>query len=73
MFSSESSTRQRIRMKNQALFASKGKSKKIKCRLLQFLFSALRLKNNLQSKIYGLSEAWILWYTGCSADEPNLV
>ena len=27
-------------MKNQALFSSKDKSKKIKCRLLQFLFGA---------------------------------
>ena len=31
-------------MKNQALFSSKDKSKKIKCRLLQFLFGALRVK-----------------------------
>ena len=29
-------------MKKQALFSSKDKSKKIKCRLLQFLFGALR-------------------------------
>ena len=33
--------RQRIHMKNQALFSSKDKSKKLKCRLLQFLFGAL--------------------------------
>ena len=31
-------------MKNQALFSSKEKSKKLKCRLLQFLFGALRVK-----------------------------
>ena len=31
-------------MKNQALFSSKVKSKKLKCRLLQFLFGALRVK-----------------------------
>ena len=31
-------------MKNQALFSSKDKSKKLKCRLLQFLFGALRDK-----------------------------
>ena len=31
-------------MKNQALFSSKDTSKKIKCRLLQFLFGALRVK-----------------------------
>ena len=31
-------------MKNQALFSSKGKSKILKCRQLQFLFDALRIK-----------------------------
>ena len=30
--------------KNQALFSSKDKSKKLKCRLLQFLFGAFRVK-----------------------------
>ena len=30
-------------MKNQALFSLKDKSKKLKCRLLQFLFGALRV------------------------------
>ena len=30
-------------MKNQALFSSNDKSKKIKCRLLQFLFGAIRV------------------------------
>ena len=44
--SSESSARQRIHMKNQALFSSKDKSKKLKCRLLQFLYCALRVKDN---------------------------
>ena len=40
-------------MKNQALFSSKDKSKKIKC-LLQFLFGALRVKgkNPLTLNIY---------------------
>ena len=42
--SSESSARQRIHVKNQVLFSSKDKSKKLKCRLLQFLFGALRVK-----------------------------
>ena len=32
-------------MKNQALFSSKDKSKKLKCRPLQFLFGALRVKD----------------------------
>ena len=32
-------------MKNQALFSSKDKSKKLKCRLLQFLFGTLRVKS----------------------------
>ena len=31
-------------MKNQSLFSSKDKSKKLKCRLLQLLFGALRVK-----------------------------
>ena len=31
-------------MRNQALFSLKDKSKKLKCRLLQFLFGALRVK-----------------------------
>ena len=30
-------------MKNQVLFSLKDKSKKLKCRLLQFLFGALRV------------------------------
>ena len=33
-------------MKNQVLFSSKDKSKKLKCRLLQFLFGALRVNYN---------------------------
>ena len=41
--SSESSARQRSHMKNQALFSSKDKSKKLNCRLLQFFFGALRV------------------------------
>ena len=32
-------------MKNQALSSLKDKSKKLKCRLLQFLFGALRVKD----------------------------
>ena len=35
--------KQRIHMKYQALFSSKDKSKKLKGRLLQFLFGALRV------------------------------
>ena len=37
-------------MKYQALFSSKDKSKKqigLKCRLLQYLFGALRVKENI--------------------------
>ena len=41
--SCESSARQRIHLKHQVLFSSKDKSKKLKCHLLQFLFSALRV------------------------------
>ena len=43
--SSEFSARQRIHMKNQALFSSKdNKSKILKCRLLQILLGTLRVK-----------------------------
>ena len=38
-------------MKSQALFSSKDKSKKLKCRLLQFLFGALRVKEKMQHNI----------------------
>ena len=34
-------------MKNQVLYFSKDKSKKLKCRLLQFLFGALRVNPDL--------------------------
>ena len=33
-------------MKNQALFFSKNKSKTLNCRLLQFLFGALRVNRD---------------------------
>ena len=54
--SSESSARQRIHMKNQALFSSKAsfsskdKSKKLKCCLQQFLFGALSFKKKKKKK-----------------------
>ena len=49
---SESSAgpQQRIHMKNQALFSSKDKSKKLKCHLLEFLFGALRVKAQKKKK-----------------------
>ena len=37
-------------MKNQALFSSKDKSKKLICRLLQFLFGPLRVKTLTSKK-----------------------
>ena len=43
-------------MKYQALFSSKDKSRKLKCRLLHFLFGALRVKINHRSQ-YELSVA----------------
>ena len=42
-------------MKNEALFSSKDKSKKLKCRLLQFLFGALRVNMCFFHKHLGLS------------------
>ena len=39
-------------MKNQALFSSKDKSEKLKYRLLQFLFSVLRISLNVVIILY---------------------
>ena len=39
-------------MKNQALFSSKDKRKKLKCRLLQFLFGALRVNTKFNTSVY---------------------
>ena len=41
-------------MKNQVLFSSKDKSKILKCRLLQYLFGALRVKEGLSVVNRGL-------------------
>ena len=38
-------------MKNQVLFSSNDKSKKLKCHLLQFLFGTLRVNPSLLSSI----------------------
>ena len=45
-------------MRNQALFSSEDKSKKLKCCLLQFLFGALRVK---------IFKLWFLIYFFISA------
>ena len=42
-------------MKNQALFSSNDKSKKVKCRLLQILFGALRVKYREDVSLRSLS------------------
>ena len=55
IFASESSAKQRIHMKNQALFSSKDKSKNLKCRLLQFYFGALRFNLLLPSLLHFLN------------------
>ena len=39
-------------MKNQALFTSKDRSKKLKCRLLQFLFGASRVNLDIIPSIH---------------------
>ena len=39
-------------MKNQTLFSSKDKSKKLKCRLLQFLFGAFKVKSCHCLRVY---------------------
>ena len=42
-------------MKNQALFSLKDKSKQLKCRLLQFLFGAIRV-NTRAKKLSNMSD-----------------
>ena len=44
-------------MKNQTLFSSKDKSKKIKCRLLQYLFAVLKglIRLNVTGYRFGIS------------------
>ena len=47
-------------MKIQALFSPQDKSQKLKCRLLQFLFGALRVK--LSSNEFVLT-CWVCWWS----------
>ena len=42
-------------MKHQALFSSKDKSKKSKCRLLQFSFGTFRVKTNRENKMTAIT------------------
>ena len=50
-------------MKYQALFSSKDKSKKLKCRLLQFLFGSLRVKIKTIIKTKILHKMYVFIYT----------
>ena len=51
-------------MKNQALFSSKDKSKKLKCRLLQFWFGSIRVK---------LTYTMILYMTCAQLDKSKMI
>ena len=68
--SSESSARQRIHLESQVLFSSKDKSKKLKCRLLQFLLGALRdrTRKALNFHLYQMENKWFSgenkWFSG---------
>ena len=42
-------------MKHQGLFSTKDKCKKLKCRLLQFLFGALRIKIQPQNRTVSIN------------------
>ena len=65
-------TRQKIHMKNQALFSSKDKSKKLKCHLLQFLFGALRINPNSVGTL-SLHKEWRIRGFTPSSYEAHLV
>ena len=54
-------------MKNQALFSSNDKSKKLKCRQLQFLFGALRV-NVLSSNFITVSADLLLCIYATGSD-----
>ena len=56
-------------MKNQALFSSKDKSKKLKCRLLQFLFGTSRVK---RQKISNPKNAATILHTVTEMATPTL-
>ena len=62
--SSESSARQRIHMKNQAIFSSKDKSKKLKFHLQQFLFGALRVNAILLCRYKQMDKQMVRWVEG---------
>ena len=47
-------------MKNQALFSLKYKSKKLKCRLLQYLLGALRVKSKFIPSLLPPAEFYLL-------------
>ena len=49
-------------MKHQALFSSKDKSKKLKCHLLQFLLSALRVNSGKTACVHSLFIAYICYH-----------
>ena len=51
-------------MKNKALFSSKDKSKKLRCRLLHFLFGALRDKTSNQGPLYRIITIYMKKWTG---------
>ena len=54
-------------MKNQALISSKDKTKTLKCRLLQFSFGALRIKDIIPDCLRsGLS--WFNWWVSFAPD-----
>ena len=49
-------------MKSQALFSLKDKSEKLKCRLLQFLFGALRVKRMIKMSVSFVVVVVLLFY-----------
>ena len=71
--SSKSSARQRIRMKYQTFLFSKDKSKKLKCRLLQFLFGAVRVERQPEVVSFFLHSHWLACIFQSSRKLPSLI
>ena len=59
-------------MKSQALLSSNDKSKKLKCRLLQYLFGALRVKTLRRIITLFSSTAVMLWMKTGKANSGEL-
>ena len=62
-----------MHLENQALFSAKGKSKKLRCHLLQFLFGTLRAKKFCQIDKFQHGHAYLMILNFCKLDKILIV